>query len=83
MLEIVGYLQVIFWQIKQNVVKFEVSQTTKIKVTVTIKPSSSCGLGVVLFFLSWKRKRNEGGFSYPFVRVFCDAAVFEHNEGPL
>lgn len=37
----------------------------------------------ILFFELVERKRDEGGFSYPFVRVFCDAAVFEHNEGSL
>lgn len=63
------------------------ARTLKIKVTCQnhAKHFKSCGLRFVLFFelVERKRKRDEGGLSYPFVRVFCDAAVFEHNEGSL
>jgi len=63
------------------------AKTTKIRVTCTnhAKHFNSCDLRFVLFFelVERKRKRDEGGLSYSFVRVFCDAAVFEHNEGSL
>lgn len=37
----------------------------------------------ILFYKLVEGKSDKGGFSYPFVRVFCDAAVFEHNEASL